>query len=274
MTGIGVIAGLTCKEASRRRILAIAFLLGLAFLTLYGVALHLILQHQPPNMVLRQIMQKFLLTMGLYAVNFLTVMMAVFVSVDTLAGEMASGTMQTLVSKPIARWKVLIGKWLGFVGMITLYVALMAGGVAGLMYLERGFVPRYLWLGLSLMLLEGLLLLSVTFLAGTSLSTLAAGVVGIGLHGLAFLGGWIEEFGVTTGSPTAAHIGVLASLIMPSEALWRRAAYEIQSPMVGALGRGPFSTGSVPSWAMVAYAGLYLLTALALAIYRFSKKDL
>jgi len=61
---------------------------------------------------------------------------------------------------------------------------------------------------------------------------------------------------------------------MPSESLWRRAAFEMQSPVVGALGFSPFSNASVPSGAMVAYAGLYLVAALGLALRCFRRRDL
>ena len=69
-------------------------------------------------------------------------------------------------------------------------------------------------------------------------------------------------------------VGVVASIIMPSESLWRRAAYEMQSPLVGALGFSPFSNASTPSLAMVGYAAVYLAMALAFAIRRFGQRDL
>jgi hypothetical protein len=37
---------------------------------------------------------------------------------------------------------------------------------------------------------------------------------------------------------------------------------------------GPFSTGSVPSPAMMIYGGLYLLAALWIAVRQFSRRDL
>jgi hypothetical protein len=61
---------------------------------------------------------------------------------------------------------------------------------------------------------------------------------------------------------------------MPSEALWRRAAFEMQSPLSNAMRISPFSTLSVPSTAMVLYAVLYLAIALVIAIRRFSQRDL
>jgi hypothetical protein len=48
----------------------------------------------------------------------------------------------------------------------------------------------------------------------------------------------------------------------------------MQSPIVSALGFSPFSAASVPSKFMMIYACLYLTVALALAVRRFSQRDL
>jgi hypothetical protein len=91
---------------------------------------------------------------------------------------------------------------------------------------------------------------------------------------LAFIGGWIEQFGAIIQNPTAIKVGIIASLIMPSESLWRRAAFEMQTPLTGSLGMSPFGTVSVPSSMMIAYTALYLLAMLTLAIRIFQKRDI
>ena len=58
-----------------------------------------------------------------------------------------------------------------------------------------------------------------------------------------------------------------------SEALWRRASFEMQTPLAGALGMTPFSAISVPSILMIVYAILYLLVALGVAINIFQNRD-
>ncbi|HEY5571470.1 MAG TPA: hypothetical protein VIK64_00520, partial [Anaerolineales bacterium] len=118
------------------------------------------------------------------------------------------------------------------------------------------------------------LLLSVSLFGGTTLSTLANGVMVFGLYGIAFLGGWIEQIGSFMENQTAVNIGIISSLIIPSEALWKRAAFEMQSPMVRALGFSPFSAPTVPSAAMIWYALLYAVVALVLAMRQFSHRDL
>ena len=275
--GAWILAGVTFREAARKKILWMALVAGLAFLALFGTGLHFQMKDfasRAPSVLLRRQILNAMLMMGLYAVNLLTVMMTVLTSVDTLSGEISSGTIHAVATKPISRWQLLLGKWMGFVGMLTLYIILMVGGAAAVAYVLTGATAHHLVRGLGLIWLESLLLLSVTFLFGTTFSTLTNGVLALGLHGIAFMGGWIEQFGTVARSPRAVTVGIVASVIMPTELLWRRAAYEMQSPLIGALGFSPFSNASTPSLAMVGYAAAYLAFALGVAIHRFSRRDL
>ena len=279
--GAWIMAGVTFREAARKKLLWMALLAGSAFLALFGTGLHFQLKDfasRTSPLIARQGVDA-LLMVGLYAVDLMAAVMTVLTSVDTLSGEIDSGTIQAVATKAITRSQLLLGKWLGFIGMLTLYVALMVGGITTLTYLMSlrslgGVAPHHLLRGMSLIWLECVLLLTVTFMFGTSLSTLTNGVLALGMHGLAFIGGWIEQAGALTHSPRAVNVGIAASVLMPSESLWRRAAFEMQSPLVGAMGFSPFSNASVPSVAMVAYAGVYVAVALGLALRRFGRRDL
>jgi Cu-processing system permease protein len=275
--GVWIMAGVTFREAARKKMLWMALGAGACFLILFGTGLHFQTKDfaaHGMSPLLRREISFTMVTMGLYAVDLLTVLMTILTSVDTLSGEIASGTIQAIATKPISRWQVLLGKWFGFLGMLTAYIAIMVVGVNVVTYAMAGVTARHLMRGLSLMWMESMVLLSVTFAFGTYFSTLTSGVLALGLHGLAFLGGWIEQFGAITQTPRAVNVGVIASVLMPSEALWRRAAFEMQSPLANAMRISPFSTHSVPSMSMVVYAGLYLAIVLALAIRRFSQQDL
>lgn len=272
-----IIARLTFREAARRWILWTALGLGLLFLTVYALGFNELqkdIQRHTSTALETSEMYNFILMAGLYAVNFLTVVMAVLTSVDTLSGEIASGTIHTLVSKPVRRWEILLGKWAGFVVMLTLYLLVMAGGVMSIVYLLSGYIAPNALRGLGLMGVNVVILLSVSFMGGASLSTLANGVMVFGLYGVAFIGGWIEQFGSFLQNQTAINIGIACSLIIPSEAMWKRAVYEMQSPLVAALGFSPFSSISVPSPLMIGYAALYIAAALTIAIRQFNRRDL
>ena len=274
-----VIARLTFREAGRRKILLAALLLGLVYLVIYGLGFYYVDQDVnrsefgPGILELNQI-HNFLFMAGLYVVNFLTVMMAVLTSVDTLSGEIASSTIHTLVSKPVRRWEIVFGKWLGFVSMLTLYLLLMAGGTIGLVYFISGYVAPNVLRGMGLLWMNAVLLLGVSLAGGAVLSTLANGVLVFGMFGIAFVGGWIEQIGSFIQNQTAVNVGIISSLLIPSEALWKRAAFEMQSPMVSALGFSPFTSASMPSSLMIAYGVVYAGLALLLAILLFNRRDL
>ncbi|MCL4559034.1 MAG: ABC transporter permease [Chloroflexi bacterium] len=270
---------LTFREASRRKILLAAVLLGVVFLVVFGIGFSVILNdykahtYRASASVLEQ-GENLILMAGLYAVNFLTVMMTVLTSVDTISGEINTGTIHTLVSKPVPRWQIILGKWLGFVILLTLYLIMMAGGVFLTSYLVSGYMPPNPVAGMVLLWLNAILLLSVSFWGGTRLSTLANGVMVFGLFGVAFVGGWVEQIGAFFQNQTAINIGIISSLILPTDALWKRAAFEMQTSISNALGLTPFSSSSVPSPIMVVYAVLYLVVALALGVRAFQRRDL
>jgi Cu-processing system permease protein len=194
--------------------------------------------------------------------------------VDVVSGEIASNAIHAMATRPVRRWEILLGKWLGFAFMLAVYLTVMAGTIIGLMSAVTGYAPPNTLQGVLLMFLEGLILLTVSILGGTSLSTLANGVLVFGLYGLAFAGGWTEQIGAFINSEPAVNVGIVSSLIMPSEALWKRAAYVMQSPLSREFGFSPFATGAAPSAAMVAYSVAYLVAALFLALRAFSRRDL
>lgn len=277
MKRIWVIARITFHEAVRKKLLAMALLAGAAFLTLFAAALHAQVNTFDSNHVpafLRRQMLSGILTVGMYAVNFLIVAMTVLTAVDTLSGEIASGTIQAIAMKPIHRWELLCGKWLGFCGMLTLYALVMILGMNAITVAFAGVSARHLAVAFGLMWMESMLLLSTTLCFSVSFSTLTTGAAVLGLHGLAFLAGWIEQAGSLTRTPAAVTAAIVASLVMPSEALWRRAAFEMQSPLTIALNITPFAGSSVPSGAMIIYAAAYTLVMVGLAARRLNRRDL
>jgi ABC-type transport system involved in multi-copper enzyme maturation permease subunit len=211
---------------------------------------------------------------ALYAANFLIVMTSVLVTIDTLSGEIGTGVIEALCTKPVPRWAVATGKWLGCWAILALYATLLCGGVLAAARLVAGYTPPNAARGLPLLLLEGTVLMTLALAGGTRLSTLANGVSVFGLYGLAFIGGWMEQIGTLAGNATARYVGIGASLLVPSESLWQLASYQMQPPLVRDLGIGPFSPLSVPSPAMVGWAAGYVALTLALALYLFRTRDL
>ncbi len=261
--------------------------LGLAFLILFAIGFHLILQEiieNAPraarsqamlNLMINQL-SGMLLILGMFAVNFLIVMMTALTSVDSISGEITTHTIQTIASKPIYRWEIILGKWIGHAVMLVIYVLFMVGGLTLIVYFSTGYLPPNLGAGLALLVLEGLIVLSLTIFGGTIFSTLVNGVMVFMLYGIAFVGSWVEQIGSTEAlrSEMAIQVGIVASLIMPSESMWRLASDLMQPLVVKNMGPLPITVFSKPSPAMVMYAVFYIVIFLAGALYQFNKRDL
>ncbi len=271
-----LMAQVTFLEAARRKILWIAALAGFAFLGFFWTALHFVLRHERPHVNIVSIRESIAMMtmMVLYAGSMMTSLMAVLTSCDTLSGEIASGTIHAIATKPVDRWCLVLGKWIGFVGMLTLYVSLIEGGTILLSRLQSGYLAHHALAVLSLVWLQAVVLLGVTMAAGTCFSSLSSGAISLGLYGLAFVGGWIEQFGALRHVQALVDLGILSSLIMPSDALWRRAAFVFQPPILGSVGASPFGSNLIPSNAMVVYAAVYAVLAILLAQVLFSRRDL
>ncbi len=278
MHTITEMAWLTFHEARRRRTVLVALVLGVAFIGIYALGVYLIDQEIRAEGGVggreSTLFYNFLLMAGLYVVHFLTVMVAIFSSVDTVSGEISTHTIQTVVTRPVRRWHIVLGKWLGHILMLSSYLALLAGGVVLSVALIAGYTPPNLLQGLSLLWLEAAVLLSLSLLVGSLFSTLTNGMTLFMLYGLAFIGAWVEQIGGLLQSGPAVRIGIISSLLMPVEALWRRASYLMQPQLPGNLPASPFSVVSVPSDAMVIYAAGYALVMLAGAAFIFSQRDL
>ena len=285
MSATWIIARLTFREAIRRRIMLAGLVLGVAFVIIYSIGIHFILSQisgnaaaNMPNKMAANVMNaeatNTFMMMGLYAATFLSVAMAALLGADTLAGEINSGTIQTIATKPIRRADVVLGKWLGFAELLGLYVLLLAGGVVLSVLIQTGYTPDNLFIGLGLIYMESILIMTITLMFSAAFPALATGGIVFGLYGLAFIGGWIEEFGAVLQNDTAIKVGIITSLINPSEALWKRAAFEMQTPLMGAFFGSPFASLSVPSVLMVLYTVLYLVGMLLLAVRIFQKRDL
>ncbi|MFN8597313.1 MAG: ABC transporter permease [Anaerolineae bacterium] len=281
---MAVIIRLTLREAARRKVLWGLLILSGIFLALYALGWIFvrqgILEYGPPPSRAGdlKVFYNFLMMAGLYTANFLIVMLAVLISVDTLAGEIGSGTIQSIAVKPMSRRAILLGKWLGFAILLGLCTLLLAGGVMLITLIVSGYVPPNPFSGTVLMYVEALLFLSATFLGGTRLSTLANGVLGFGLFGLAFIGGFIEQIGGfaqqmgLNSSDTATQIGKITSLLMPSQALWRRALADM------AEGLNPIRVMTVgattPDNGILLYAAVYIAVLLSIAMWSFQRRDL
>ena len=272
------IAHLTLVDATRRRILTAALLVGLAFLAIYGTGMFFVartMERQHATFLNRQVTLAILTVAGCYAANFLSALFALLLPVDALSGEIDSGVIQTIAAKPVSRPQIVIGKWLGLGIVVGGYALLIVGGVFLAARLMAGYVPTEVVRILLLVLLEVALLLTISIAGGTRFGTVTNGVVACGVFGLGMMGGWVEQIGTFAGIPSARNFGIAVSLITPADSLWRLGSYYLQPQIVRDLsGPSPFAAFSVPSALMVWWAAGMTVALLVWAIRQFSRRAL
>lgn len=278
MSATTTIARLTIREAQRRRILWVALITAVVFLLVFGIsfnAIHREVLREGSGFEELNLIFAVLLTAGMYATNLLVSLVAVLVSVTTISGEIESHVMDAIVTKPINRWEILLGKWMALAVLVVCYLLLLAGGLMLIVYLQSGYRFEQIGAGLLMMALAALLVLTLTIAGGTRLSTLANGVLAFMLFGIAFLGGFVEQIGGLIRNEAAVNVGIVTSLILPADALWRKALTYFQPRQFSSMEMaGPFASTTEPSALMIVYAVVYLAGVFALALLSFSRRDL
>jgi ABC-type transport system involved in multi-copper enzyme maturation permease subunit len=289
---VAEIARFTLLEAISRRLILAGVAISLGYIGLYALGFHFAydkaLENSPTAQSRLSLGLAFaILTLfGVYVVNYLASFLALFLSVGAVSGEIDSGTLHAVLARPLARSEFILGRWLGYALLVCAYVVLMTGAVLFISRLIAGYEVPEPWSALQLMLLEALLLLTLSLCGSTLMPTLANGVIAFSLLGLAWLAGIIEFVGRllstapdSTGSDAMLNIGTAVSLLIPSDALWRGASFYLEPPtMLAAMGAArtglPFFAIAPPSSGLILWSVGYVAIVLAGAIVAFSRRDL
>ncbi len=284
---VAIIARLTFREAFRRKVILGVVLLSIAFIALYAVGFHLFRQQFLESAARRatrpgssavpsyDVSASAMVLLGLYTVNFLTGIMTIFAAVGTVAGEIEAGTLHAVVPKPIGRWQIIVGKYIGFAVMLLVYIALMVTGVVVTAHLVGHYTPPNIVHGTLLVMLVSMILLSLTMLGSTIFSTMTNGVIVFMLYGMAVTGGLVEQIGTALDNNTLVHIGVATSIVVPSDSMWRLASYVVQPQLaISFIGPNPLGTTVPPSDLAVRYSIVYCVALLVGAVLVFQRRDL
>ncbi|KJS15424.1 MAG: hypothetical protein VR69_13400 [Peptococcaceae bacterium BRH_c4b] len=274
------IAGLTFKEIARKKILLITFVLSLAYLSLYGTALHYAykqIDKMSPGVFESMVIPQ-LLTAGLFFASMIISMLAIFSGAGAISGDIESGVAHAIIPRPVRRSRIVLGKFAGIGGMLLLYGLLLYSALIALVYVQTGYkVVNVVQAGVYF-LFQPLVLLSLSMLGTTLFSSLANGIAVFILYGMSIMGGIVEQVGGIIKSDTLLNIGIISGLLVPVDVLYRKMVAILFSAssnlLAGFQTLGPFGVQSEPSYWMTVYAILYCLAMLTLALRIFGRKDI
>lgn len=272
------IARLTLVEAAKRRLLLAGAVMGLAFVALFFAAFWFLDgRGQDPDGALSAVASTVLTVFGLYAVYFLTGVMAVFLAAGTISNDIETGVLHALLARPISRAQYVAGRWVGLSVLMAAYVAVMAGALLGTGWLFADYVALDAAAAIALLVLQTTVLVSLALLGSTVLPTVANALGVLALYALAWMAGIIANLGRSLDNDAMVLAGTIVTVVVPSDALWRGAAYFAQSPLLLSAGQVPgvpFASSTSPPAAWIAWGVLYPLVVLGLAALVFSRRDL
>ncbi|MEV4898707.1 hypothetical protein AB0K48_56195, partial [Nonomuraea sp. NPDC055795] len=113
------LAALTIKESARRKVLRALALLTVVLLGLsaWGFSLMITIEFGGGVMTTGEakLVASQMLNLVMFGISLIAALGTAFLAGPTLAGEIESGIALAVLARPVHRWAVLLGKWLGLV---------------------------------------------------------------------------------------------------------------------------------------------------------------
>lgn len=193
------IGALTLREAARRKVLRALAVLTLVLLALsaWGFAKLGGFQAEFGELTSGEarLVASQLLNLVMFGLSMIAALGTAFLAGPTLGGEIESGMALSMLARPVPRFAVLLGKWLGLVGFGAGFVTVAGLAQFVIVQLTVGYWPPEPVLGLALLAAQTAVLLTLGLLLSTLVSPMASGIVAVGLFGAAWIAGVVGGVG-------------------------------------------------------------------------------
>lgn len=126
-----------------------------------------------------QIERLVVINLGLTAVSLFGVVIAIFIGIGLVSKEMEKRTLYTVLSRPVARWEFIAGKFLGLSGTLVVNTLCMGVGVfTALLYVSRQLHGSDAWVSVAIyfIVLQFLITTALALLFSTFSSPLLSAV--------------------------------------------------------------------------------------------------
>ena len=282
MIPVLTIARLTILEASRRKLLLALGVLTLAVivLTSWGFS-RLPTMNNVTQAEVRLAASQLTILMA-FMFSGVLALGSTLVAAPSIASDIESGIALAILPRPIRRSQLLMGKWLGLAGLVTLYA--VGSGLLELLgiWIGTNYLPPNPIVSIAFVAAEGIILMTLALLLSTRLSPMTGGVIALVLFFVAWIGGIALAIGITFDNQTITAIGIGSRLLIPTDGLWHGAIYYLEPSEFLAAARvagraragNPFFADSPLPWQYLLFVVGWGLAVLGLANWSFAKRDL
>ena len=250
------IAANTFREAVRDRVLynLIAFAL-----LLTGAAIFV-------GQISIEIERLVVINLGLTAVSLFGVIIAIFIGIGLVSKEIEKRTLYTVLSRPVARWEFIAGKFFGLSGTLVVNTSCMALGVfAALLYVSRHLNTGDAWVLVAIyfIVLQFVIVTALALLFSSFSSPLLSAVFAFCLFVTGTFAEDLRGFAQLTHGLTR-WLATGAVYAIPNFSALN---------VISQVAHGEPLSGQLIFW-NTAYALVYTLAVLSLAILIFERRNL
>lgn len=219
-----------------------------------------------------------LLNLVMFAVSLIVALGTAFLAGPTLSGEIESGVALTVLARPVRRSSVVLGKWLGLVAFAASYVVLAGTAEFLVVRVTVGYAPPQPVAAFGFLAAEAAVLLTLALMLSSVLSSMASGVVAVGVFGAAWVAGVVGGVGTAVGNDGVARIGAVARIVLPTDGLWHGAMSALQAPSaLSGLGRAavanPFLSTAAPTPWYLLWVLAWVALVLGVCLAAFARRD-
>jgi ABC-type Na+ efflux pump permease subunit len=272
MRAIGTLAGLTVREALRRRIYVGAFCIALLFLGLLflpGFAAHKRsgIDLDPPTQA------SVVALTGLAMIKFFSAVLGITLASGAIATELERGTLYVILSKPLTRSHIIIGRWLGLAILTAVNVGLWAALLWIAVYARDPGPHLPLLRAVALAFLYPLIFITLTLLFSTFSSNVLATAMALVCVGIGWQEGVMRQLGRIFDIRLLRLFGVFAGYLVPIGRLHRWMVHVADLSLPFGMAGGPFQFQETPVPADLVYVAGYILGVLLLTLVIFQRRD-
>ena len=208
--------------------------------------------------------------LGLAAMSLFGVIIAIFVGVNLVYKELERKTVYTILPKPIHRYQFVLGKYVGLCATLLLLATIMTLVLIGVLRFQDAKITTGLFMMISLIQLEVLLITAVAVLFSSFSTPFLSGLFTVGVF---ILGRSVPDIVQAARKMGDTFIGNTMSTlarIVPNLRNFYVSGTELQGEHVSI-------NGSFIDWSYVGlngvYAGCCIVVILFVAILLFSRRD-
>ncbi|HEY1429749.1 MAG TPA: ABC transporter permease [Candidatus Tumulicola sp.] len=219
-----------------------------------------------------------LVMFGAFLYSFVLAFGAAILAAPLLSSDLESGLLLPVLARPLSRAGIVVAKAVALTLAIGAFSAASAAVQLLAVWATTGYVPPHPFAAIGSLWMLATVVLAFALALSVRLPALAASLVAVTAFGIAWIVGIVSAFGIAYHNATLVRIGVISQLLLPTDAMWRVAVYQLEpAAMLGRNGSfgpmGPFSVASPPPAAVVWWTFGWIVVTMAVAAASFARRD-